>query len=73
MDDATKAVQMFIASTYDEAMGFAEQLHSDNTDRKEADSSITTEALELIRENKDWENRKSTLVYKPHWHKGLWV
>ena len=71
MDDATKAVQMFIAETYEEAMEFAEQLHSDNTDRKEADSSITNEALELIRENKDWENRKSTLVYKPHWHKGV--
>jgi single-stranded-DNA-specific exonuclease len=71
MDDATKAVQMFIAETQEEAMKFAEQLHSDNTDRKEADSSITNEALELIRENKDWENRKSTLVYKPHWHKGV--
>jgi len=71
MDDATKAVQMFIAETQEEAMRFAEQLHSDNTDRKEADSSITNEALELIRENKDWENRKSTLVYKSHWHKGV--
>ncbi len=71
MDDATKAVQMFIAETYEEAISFAEQLHSDNTDRKEADSSITNEALELIRENKEWENRKSTLVYKPHWHKGV--
>ena len=71
MDDATKAVQMFIAETYEEAIRFAEQLQNDNTDRKEADSSITHEALELIRENKDWENRKSTLVYKPHWHKGV--
>ncbi|TMI64824.1 MAG: single-stranded-DNA-specific exonuclease RecJ [Bacteroidetes bacterium] len=71
MDDATKAVQMFIAETYEEAISFAEQLHSDNTDRKEADSSITQSALEQIRENKDWEKRKSTLVYQPHWHKGV--
>jgi single-stranded-DNA-specific exonuclease len=71
MDDATKAVQMFIAKTYEEAIGFAEQLHSDNTDRKEADSSITESALEQIRQNKSWENRKSTLVYEPHWHKGV--
>jgi single-stranded-DNA-specific exonuclease len=71
MDDATKAVQMFIAETYEEAIGFAEQLHSDNTDRKEADSSITESALEQIRQNKSWENRKSTLVYQPHWHKGV--
>jgi single-stranded-DNA-specific exonuclease len=71
MDDATKAVQMFIAETYETAIGFAEQLHSDNTDRKEADSSITESALAQIRQNKDWEKRKSTVVYQPHWHKGV--
>lgn len=71
MDDATKAVQMFIAEDYNEALSFAEQLHSDNTDRKEADSSITESALEQIMQNKDWVNRKSTLVYQPHWHKGV--
>jgi single-stranded-DNA-specific exonuclease len=71
MDDAKKAVQMFIADTYDKALHFAEMLHSDNTDRKEADTSITGEALALILENKDWANRKSTVVFKSHWHKGV--
>ena len=41
MDDAKKAVQMFIAESYDEALQYAEMLHSDNTDRKEADLNIT--------------------------------
>lgn len=45
MDEARKAVQMFVAKTEAEALLFAEQLHSDNTDRKEADKSITEEAL----------------------------
>ena len=71
MDDAKKAVQMFIADTYDEALQFAEMLQSDNTDRKEADSNITEEALALISENKEWINRKSTVLYQPHWHKGV--
>ncbi|HEY9362613.1 MAG TPA: single-stranded-DNA-specific exonuclease RecJ [Chitinophagaceae bacterium] len=71
MDDARKAVQMFIAGTYEKALHFAEMLHSDNTDRKEADTSITGEALALILENKDWANRKSTVVFKSHWHKGV--
>ncbi len=71
MDDARKAVQMFVAETEAEALHFAEQLHSDNTDRKEADKSITIEALETIRANEEWVNRKSTLVYQPHWHKGV--
>jgi single-stranded-DNA-specific exonuclease len=71
MDDARKAVQMFIAHTYDEALHFAEMLHSDNTDRKEADGNITGEALTLITENGEWLERKSTVVYRSHWHKGV--
>lgn len=71
MDDARKAVQMFIAETENEALHFAEMLHSDNTDRKEADSSITQEALELIGNNSEWAKRKSTVVFQSHWHKGV--
>jgi single-stranded-DNA-specific exonuclease len=71
MDDARKAVQMFIAENYEEALQYAEMLHSDNTDRKEADGNITGEALTLISENGEWHERKSTVVYRSHWHKGV--
>ena len=71
MDDARKAVQMFVATTFEEALHYAEMLHSDNTDRKEADSCITEEALAQIIENDGWIHRKSTLVFKEHWHKGV--
>jgi single-stranded-DNA-specific exonuclease len=71
MDDARKAVQMFVAASYDEALHYAEMLHSDNTDRREADMNITVEALALINENEEWKNRRSTLVFQPHWHKGV--
>ena len=71
MDDGKKAVSMFVATSEREAKEFAEMLHSDNFDRKEADKIITEEALALIEENPDWIHRKSTLVYKSHWHKGV--
>jgi len=71
MDDARKAVQMFVAETDEEALNYAEMLHSDNTDRKEADKAITEEALSLVNKNEDWINRKSTVVFQPHWHKGV--
>src|SRR5579871_662759 len=71
MDDARKAVQMFIAETYEEALGYAEMLHADNTDRKEADTNITEEALAIIEADKILINRKSTVVFQPHWHKGV--
>ena len=71
MDDARKAVQMFIEDDYSKALEYAEMLHSDNTDRKEADKSITAEALEIIQGDKVLQNRKTTVVFKDHWHKGV--
>jgi len=71
MDDAKKAVQMFIAPNENTAKQFAEMLHSDNSDRKEADRNITEEARALIEQDGDYLQRKSTVVYQPHWHKGV--
>lgn len=71
MDDARKAVQLFIEKDYDKALSFAEMLHSDNADRREADSSITTEALALIEQDPLAASRKTTVVFQEHWHKGV--
>lgn len=71
MDDARKAVQMFIEEEYDKALAYAELLHNDNTERKEADKGITAEALELINANEALKNKKTTVVFKEHWHKGV--
>jgi single-stranded-DNA-specific exonuclease len=71
MDDARKAVHMFISENLNDALSWAEQLHSDNTDRKEADSNITEEALALISGNEQLLNRSSTVLFQPHWHKGV--
>ncbi|MEP7238303.1 MAG: single-stranded-DNA-specific exonuclease RecJ [Ferruginibacter sp.] len=71
MDDAKKAVQLFIEEDYHKALEFAEMLHSDNTDRKEADSSITSEALEIINTDISLQHKKTTVVFREHWHKGV--
>lgn len=71
MDDARKAVQLFIEKDYQKAFEFAELLHSDNSDRKEADSTITEDALAIINGDEGLIKRKSTVVYKEHWHKGV--
>ena len=71
MDDASKAVKMFIEDDPAKAKEYAEMLHSDNTDRKDADSTITEEALSMIVNNPEMLSRKSTVVFQPHWHKGV--
>ncbi len=71
MDDAKKAVGLFIEKDAAKAFELAEILHSDNSDRKAADSNITAEALALIENDVVMINRKSTVVYQEHWHKGV--
>jgi len=71
MDDAKKAVQLFIEKDVEKAMAFAEMLHTDNKERKEADSSITEEALQLIKDSTVLQTKKTCVVYSEHWHKGV--
>jgi single-stranded-DNA-specific exonuclease len=71
MDDARKAVQLFIETDYNHALSYAEMLHSDNIDRREADSSITGEALAIIERDTQHSTRKTTVVFQEHWHKGV--
>ncbi|MBK8087063.1 MAG: single-stranded-DNA-specific exonuclease RecJ [Chitinophagaceae bacterium] len=71
MDDAKKAVQMFIAETYEEALSYAEMLHADNDERKEADTTISEEALAMINSSEVLKAKKSTVLFQPHWHKGV--
>jgi single-stranded-DNA-specific exonuclease len=71
MDDARKAVQMFIEKDAQKALEFAEMLHTDNTDRKEADKNITEEALEMLLIDDSLIQKKSTVVYNESWHKGV--
>lgn len=71
MDDARKSVQLFIERDPVKAFEYAEMLHSDNSERKEADSSITQEALAIINSDETNAIRKSSVVYKEDWHKGV--
>ncbi|WP_298411720.1 single-stranded-DNA-specific exonuclease RecJ [Hydrotalea sp.] len=71
MDDAKKAVQLFIEKDMQAALQLAEMLHNDNTDRKEADTTITAEALTIIENDINHIHKKTTVVYQEHWHKGV--
>jgi single-stranded-DNA-specific exonuclease len=71
MDDARKAVLMFVAGSEEEALYFARMLHMDNANRKETDIIITEEALSIIEADESLKRRNTTVVFQPHWHKGV--
>jgi single-stranded-DNA-specific exonuclease len=71
MDDAKKAVQLFIETDSEKAKALAELLHIDNKERKEADSSITDDALQMVGADEILIAKKSCVVYSENWHKGV--
>ena len=71
MDDAKKAVQLFIEKDYSKALAIGSLLQQDNLDRREADTTITEEALAEIELDLNHANKKSSVVFQPHWHKGV--
>jgi len=68
---ARDSVNLLIAPTLADAMPYAEKLNEHNIKRREFDSSITEEALTMIGENELLLKAKSTVLFKPDWHKGV--
>jgi single-stranded-DNA-specific exonuclease len=68
---AKGAVDLLLAETEDEAYHFGEKLNIKNDQRRDFDTSITEEALEMIDGNVLSKTAKSTVLFKNDWHKGV--
>jgi single-stranded-DNA-specific exonuclease len=64
------AVELLTEMDFDTAVNFAAEIEQNNTDRKELDKTITSEALQQIEENNE-QQKYSTVVYAETWHKGV--
>lgn len=71
MDEAKKAVELFVAQTKERALEIANLLQSDNDDRKEIDKQTTEEALQILAEEDWYKTSSSNVLFRPHWHKGV--
>ncbi|MFL5728360.1 MAG: single-stranded-DNA-specific exonuclease RecJ [Cytophagaceae bacterium] len=68
---AKSAVNLLISETLPEAQEHAKGINDKNSTRKDFDSAITQEALQMIEENQLSKNLKSTVLFKNDWHKGV--
>ena len=66
-----EAVDLMISENHDEINRMALEIHEYNHERREIDAQITEEALAMIAENPEFSKRKSTVVFKNDWHKGV--
>jgi len=68
---ARYSVDLLIEQDYAKAEKNALEINLINTERKDIDASITTEAIDRINNDSALLNKKSTVLCNPNWHKGV--
>ncbi|MGC8803657.1 MAG: single-stranded-DNA-specific exonuclease RecJ [Bacteroidales bacterium] len=71
IDTGKSSVELLIAEDETIAINKGDLINDFNNTRKNIDATITKEALDMIASNKEFQNRRTTVVYKPTWHKGV--
>lgn len=71
MGDAKDAVKLMLATKKEELEEIGAHIQAANDLRKDTDSYITEEALADLINEPNFEDRKSTVLFKEDWHKGV--
>lgn len=71
IDTGKSSVELLIAEDEEMASAQGELINDYNNTRKNIDATITREALAMIAADRELQNRRTTVVYNPNWHKGV--
>ena len=70
MSHALKAVDLLLAEDTIVAQSKADEIEALNAERRFVEKEVTDEAFQLIKNNAE-EEAPATIVFQPHWHKGV--
>lgn len=71
MYSGREAVELLITNDPEYAQQKARDIDSFNAERRSHDTQTTEEALAQLSKDPDNEHKHTTVVYAPHWHKGV--
>ncbi len=71
MKSGSEAVELLVANDYKLAFKKGKTINQYNNKRKSLDKKTTDEAIKMIETNKIFQERKSLVVFKSDWHKGV--
>lgn len=71
IEHAKDAVKLLISKSLAEAEAYSTTVDDQNTVRKGFDFKITEEALDILDNDEVLKQRKSTVLFKADWHKGV--
>ena len=71
MKSGRAAVELLLTNDATFARQQAEEVNQHNEERRDCDTETTKEALQQLQDDPTFAQRRSTVVYAPHWHKGV--
>ena len=71
MKSGRAAVELLLTDDTTFARQQAEEVNQHNEERRDCDTETTKEALTMLEADATYAQRRSTVVYAPHWHKGV--
>ena len=71
MKSGRAAVELLLTDDATFARQQAEEVNQHNEERRDCDTETTKEALQQLQDDPSFAQRRSTVVYAPHWHKGV--
>jgi single-stranded-DNA-specific exonuclease len=71
MESGNTAVELLVSNDQDQALAISKNINTINIERRDVDTSITRQAVEMIQRDKYLQEQKSTVLYNPEWHKGV--
>jgi len=71
MESGKTAVELLVSDDMEMALSISKNINLINTERRDVDTSITRQAVEMIQKDRLLQEQKSTVLYNPEWHKGV--
>jgi single-stranded-DNA-specific exonuclease len=71
MESGKKSVDLLVCENWKKAGIISKKINNFNLDRRNIDTEITRQAIEMIRSDASMKELSSTVLYNPEWHKGV--
>jgi len=71
MESGKKSVDLLVCDKGTDAKIISKKINVFNLDRRNIDTEITRQAIDMIQSDASLKERNSTVLYNPDWHKGV--
>jgi single-stranded-DNA-specific exonuclease len=71
MESGRKSVDLLVCDKNRDATIISKKINSYNVDRRNIDTEITRQAIQMINGNARLKEKSSTVLFNPEWHKGV--